>query len=314
VARYIATRLIGGLVTLFVASIVVFSLVRLAPGDPIAAVLGRGFNPEVAAELRQRYGLDQPAVTQYFSWLSAVLTGDLGVSFLNRASVAAEVSARIPRTLYLMVGGVLCGVVLGSIGGVIGAIRHNRWQDTTVTTIATALMAVPQFWLGILLIIVFSVTLGWLPANVWVDPSRDFVGSLPTMVLPWLTIGFGMSALVARVMRSSLLDVLERDYITTARSHGLSPRAILAQHALRNAAIPTVTVVGIEVGYLLGGSIVVEEVFAYPGMGQLIVGSIIARDYPMVQAAILFFAASFVVVNLLTDAFYAVLDPRMRAA
>lgn len=313
--RFVLSRLAGGLLTLFAASVVVFLLIRLVPGDATAAVFGdRNYSPAVADRLRDFYGIDEPVHEQYLTWIGALVQGDFGLSLLTQTPVSEHIGERIPRTLYLMGGGVVVGLLIAIPAGLVASRFRGRWQDALVTSGATLLMAVPQFFVGLILIIVLAVQLGALPPGGYVDPGEDLVGSLKSMVLPWLTIGFATAAVVARVLRSSMLDVLGQDYIRTARARGAGERRVVARHALRNAAIPTVTVVGLEIGYLLGGAIVVEKVFSLPGMGQLIVTSISQRDYPLLQAAILFYSAGFVVVNLLIDLAYGVLDPRVRTA
>ncbi len=305
-------RLLAALLTLFITTIVVFAMVRFIPGDPIATLLGREYEPEVAASLRNLYGLDEPLIQQYLTWLNAILHGDFGYSLLTRASVSEILIQRIPRTLYLLAGGVIIGLVIAIPIGILGAFHRGKLADTMLMSFTTALMSVPQFWLGILLIVVFAVSLGLLPGAGYVSFSDDPIESIRSMMLPWLTIGFAMAAFIARVLRSSLLDALGQDYIRTAEARGLTNRQVVMKHALRNAAIPTVTVVGLQIGYLLGGSIVVEQVFAFPGMGRVMISSIIQRDYPLIQAGVLFFATGFVIVNLLTDLSYGFLDPRAR--
>ena len=311
--RFLIGRLLGAIVTLFVTTLLVFFLVRLAPGDPIASMFGTQYNAKVAASLRHFYGLDKPIYQQYANWMSSIAHGNLGYSILTQEPASALVRERIPRTLYLMAGGILAGLLIALPAGTLAARFRARWPDYFLVSITTALLAIPQFFLGMVLVIIFSVRLRWLPPPGYIDPSVDFVGSLKSMVLPWLTIGFVSAALIARVLRSSMLDVLGQDYIRTARSRGVAEPTVLRHHALRNAAIPTVTIIGLEVGYLLGGSIVVERVFGYPGMGDLIVSSVTQRDYPLIQASVLFFAVAFVLVNLLTDLVYVALDPKVRA-
>jgi peptide/nickel transport system permease protein len=310
----VISRLLGGLLTLVLSAVIVFAIVHLIPGDPVSIILGREYDPQVAASLRQFYGFDQPLHSQFVDWAGSVVSGDFGHSMLSQVPVSDVLAERIPRTLYLMAGGVATALLISVPAGMIAARNRGRALDTAVTSATTLLMSIPQFFLGILLSLIVSVQLGLLPAAGYVDPLTDPWESLQLMILPWLTIGFTMSAFIARVLRSSLLDVLGQDYIRTARARGLGEAQLMSRHALRNAAIPTVTVVGLEIGYLMGGAIVVEKVFSYPGMGQLMIDSIIQRDYPLVQASILFFAAAFVVVNLLTDIAYALLDPRLRAA
>jgi peptide/nickel transport system permease protein len=305
---------LGGMLTLVVSAFIVFAIVHLIPGDPVSIILGREYEPAVAASMREFYGFDQPLHTQFADWATSMLSGDFGNSMLSQLPVSEVLAERIPRTLYLMAGGVVTALLIALPAGMIAARNRGRALDTGVSSATTLLMSVPQFFLGILLSLLISVQLGLLPAAGYVDPLTDPWRSLELMILPWLTIGFTMSAFITRVLRSSLLDVLGQDYIRTARARGLGEARLMSRHALRNAAIPTLTVVGLEVGYLMGGAIVVEKVFSYPGMGQLMIDSILQRDYPLVQASILFFAAAFVVVNLLTDITYALLDPRLRAA
>jgi peptide/nickel transport system permease protein len=312
VLRYTGSRLLSGLATVVVSSLIVFYLIRLIPGDPISAQLGDNFDPQAAKALRDLYGLNEPVYAQYFSWIGGIFTGDLGFSLTNQSPVGPEVAARIPRTLLLLVGGVLVGVLLAVPAAVIAAVWRGRWPDTAFGVGTVMLLSCPQFFLGLLLIAGVSVKLGWLPASGFVDFGEDPLGSLRALILPGLTIGLGMAAFVTRTLRSSMLDVLGQNYLRTARAHGVPERAVILIHALRNAAIPAITVVGLEVGYLLGGSIVVEQVFSYPGMGQLIIDSITRRDYPFIQIALLFFTTGFVIVNVLVDLTYGALDPRVR--
>lgn len=313
--QFILRRLVGGAITIAASTVVVFFVVRIIPGDPLAAALGqRNYDPVVAESLRNLYGLNEPIPQQYFSWISSLLSGEFGFSLLSQTSINQQVLERIPRTLYLMGGGIGVAVAFALPAGILAARHQGRATDTTLTSIATVLLATPGFFLGILLILLFAVTLRWLPAAGFVDPSRDLPGFLRSMLLPWVTIGLTSAAFVLRVLRSSLLDVLGRNYIRTARARGLGETAIMTRHALRNASIPTITVVGLEVGFLLGGSIIIEVLFSYPGMGRMMIDAITQRDYPVVQATLLFYAVSFVLVNFATDVFYSVLDPRVRVS
>ncbi len=312
--RFLVGRFLGAIVTLFVTTLLVFFLVRLAPGDPTASMFSREYDPKVAASIRHFYGLDKPIYHQYAIWMSSLAHGNLGYSILTQVPASNLVKERIPRTLYLMTGGIIAGLLIALPAGMIAARFRARWPDYFLVSATTALLAIPQFFLGMVLIIIFAVRLHWLPPPGYIDPSVDFVGSLKSMVLPWLTIGFVSAALIARILRSSMLDVLGQDYIRTARSRGVAEPTVLRHHAFRNAAIPTVTIIGLEIGYLLGGAIVVERVFAYPGMGDLIVSSVTQRDYPLIQASVLFFAIAFILVNFLTDVVYAALDPKVRAS
>jgi peptide/nickel transport system permease protein len=313
-ARFLVSRILGAIATLFVTTLLVFFIVRLAPGDPTAAMFSREYNAKIAASLRHYYGLDKPIYQQYATWMSSLAHGDLGYSILTQVPASGLVKERIPRTLYLMAGGIVVGLLIALPAGMIAARFRARWPDYFLVSATTGLLAIPQFFLGLLLVIIFAVRLHWLPPPGYIDPGVDFVGSLKSMVLPWLTIGFVSAALIARVLRSSMLDVLGQDYVRTARARGVAEPTVLRHHAFRNAAIPTVTIIGLEIGYLLGGSIVVERVFAYPGMGDLIVSSVTQRDYPLIQASVLFFAVAFIVVNLATDLVYAALDPKVRAS
>ena len=311
--KLVTTRALGAVLTVWVSSIVVFAMVRLVPGDPISARLtDGGFDPEVAEQLRQLYKLDQPLVLQYFDWLKSLASGNLGFSLLNNLNVAGELSQRIPRTLLLTAGGMTVALLIAIPCGIIAAHRRGT-VDAAITAVNTVFLALPTFFIGLILILLFAVKGGVLPATGYVSPTSDIGDWLKSSILPWLTIGLPASAFISRVLRASLLDTLGQDYIRTAKSHGLTSVQILRSHAIRNAAIPTVTVVGMQVGYLLGGAIVVEVLFSYPGMGLLLVNAIIQRDYPVIQAAVLFFAVAFVIVNFVTDMIYSVLDPRLRA-
>lgn len=311
-ARFILRRLLAAALTLAVATFVIFYVVRIIPGDPIATMLGQEYSPEAAEALRRLYGLDQPIFIQYSNWLGAVLQGELGYSVLSGSPVSELLWRRVPRTLALMAGGVAVGLIIAIPAGILAAYNRGKWPDGILMGMTTTLMAIPQFWLGILLLVIFAVALQWLPGAGYVQFAESPIGFLRAMILPWLTIGFSISAFIARVLRSSLLDCLNQDYIRTAEARGFGHRRIVLLHALRNAAIPTVTVIGLEIGYLVGGAIVVETVFSFPGVGRLLVTSILQRDYPLIQIGLLFFAAGFVIINLITDISYGIIDPRVR--
>lgn len=310
--RYLLKRVVATIPSLLLVTLLVFFLVRLIPGDPISTLLELQRDPRVAAELRAFYGLDRPILEQYTTWLRTIASGSLGRSFINGAPVADLVLERFPRTIYLMLGGLAVSLLIAVPSAIVAATHRASWIDLGVSTLATVSMAVPNFWFGILLMLLFAVTLGWLPTTGFVEPTENFVGFLRHMVMPWVTLGAALAALTTRILRASLLDVLSQDYIRTARAKGLPESKIMTAHALRNAAIPTITVVGVQAGYLMGGAIVTERVFAYPGMGLLLIGSITTRDYPVIQAGIMLFALSFVVINLLTDVLYVSVDPRIR--
>lgn len=310
--RYLLSRLLGSLATLVASSLLIFSMVRLIPGDPATALLGRAFDPEVAALMRKRLGLDGNFFYQYFDWIGAALTGDLGYSLINGARINEQIFERFVRTLHLMIGGLLVGLAIAIPLGTISARRRDRRSGSILTGLNGLLISVPQFITGLLLVFVFAVILKWLPAGGWVDPSSNFRRWLTAMILPCATLGLALSAFTARVLRTSIVEATAADYVVAARSWGLPERRIFRWHIYRNAALPTLTTVGLEIGYLFGGSVVVEEIFGYPGIGQLTVDAISGRDYPMVQAAVLLFAVGFTVINLLVDLSLLLVDPRLR--
>ncbi len=287
-------------------------MIRLIPGDPAAAILGRAYDPELAHLLRIRLGLEGSFIQQYSSWMGAVLHGDFGYSFINGAPVGAQLQARLIRTLQLLAGGITIGLLISIPAGIISARHKGKWRDGGIMAFTTLMLSIPQFVLGILLIYIFAVRLHLLPAGGWIDPEQNLNGWFKAMILPWLCVGMAMSAFTSRVLRASILEAKNMDYVRTARSWGLSEREIERKHIFKNASAPTLTVVGLEIGYLLGGAFVIEKVFAYPGIGQLTVDSISGRDYPMVQAAVLLFATGFVIVNIIVDIAYSFIDPRIR--
>lgn len=310
--RYVIGRLLSALAVLIVSSVLVFFVVRLIPGDPISVQFGLQASPELKEAFRKLYGLDRPIYEQYFVWAGSLLSGNFGLSLITHSPVIEQLVARIPRTFYLMGGGLFISLLVAIPAAIVAARGNKRWPDKLVLSTSTAVMSVPEFWLGILLTLIFAVTLHWLPAAGFVDPGIDVVGSLRSMILPWATLGLYLAPFTVRVLRASLLDILQQDYIRTARARGVTENGVFYRHALKNAAIPVVTLIGLEVGYLMGGTIVLEKVFAYPGMGQLIINSVAARDYPVVQISVLFFSAGFVIVTLCTDLLYGLIDPRVR--
>lgn len=290
-----------------------FVLIHVAPGDPATLLLGdyTGVTPQVIEELRAHLGLGKPLPVQYVKYMANALRGDFGRSFRTNQPVLREIAGQAPFTVVLAVAGVALAILVGVPAGILSGLRRNSAVDYVVTTISMLWLSSPSFWFAILLIYFLSYRLGWFPvfgAGAWGD-WRSLAWHL---VLPAVAVGVRSAALVARMTRSSMLEVLQQDYVRTARAKGLGTAAIVIRHALRNAAIPVITIVGLDVAYLVGGAVVVETVFARPGLGKLVVDAIYARDYPMVQGAIMVFAFGILFVNLLVDLSYAVVDPRIR--
>lgn len=311
-AVYVVRRLLQAVVVLLGVSVLVFLVVHLVPGDPVRVALGTRFDPETYAALRARAGLDQPLAVQYVTWLGDALTGDLGVSFRSGRPVTAILLERLPATLTLAGAGLLVALLIALPLGVLAAVRHRTWIDHVATVMSQLGVSIPDFWMGIMLILVLSLTLGWLPPSGYVSPLADPAGWLRRLIMPALTVGVVSGSILTRFVRSSMLDVLGRDHVRTARAKGLPRRVVLTRHVLRNALVPVVTVTGLQLGFLLGGVIVIEEVFSWPGLGQLALIAVERRDYPVLQGTVLLIAVVFLVLNLLVDLLYAALDPRIR--
>jgi len=301
---YAIRRLLIAIPTLFGVVLLVFLMVRLAPGDPAVLLAGEFATPETLRAIRERYGLDRPLPEQFLLYLGALLRGDLGESARSRRPVLEELKTYFPNTVELAVAAILVALLTGIPLGILAALRPGSGLDLGVMTLALLGVSMPVFWFGLLAILIFSVNLGWFPVAG--------KGTLAHLVLPAVTLGVNATALLARMTRGTLLEVLSQDYIRTARAKGLRERVVVFKHALRNAMIPVVTVAGLEFGSLLAGAVITETIFAWPGLGQLLVGSILARDYPVVQGAVLLVATSFILVNLLVDLLYAWIDPRVR--
>jgi ABC-type dipeptide/oligopeptide/nickel transport system permease component len=310
---YLLQRVLITIPTVLGVITLAFLLVHIAPGDPAELMLGDyvGVTPGVLADVRERLGLDRPLPVQYITYVANALRGDLGRSFRTNQPVIAEIVVQAPFTIVLAIAGVLLAVSVGVPSGIVTAVRRNSVTDYVTTTVAMVWLASPSFWFAILLIYFFAYRLGWFPvfgAGSW----GDWRSMALHLVLPAVAIGVRSAALIARMTRSSMLEVLSQDYVRTARAKGLGAAAIVLRHALRNAAIPVITIVGLDVAYLLGGAVVTETVFSRPGLGKLVVDAIHARDYPMVQGAIMVFAVGILFVNLLVDLSYAFVDPRVR--
>ncbi len=312
--RLLRDRLIDLLVVLFGVSVITFLMIRLIPGDAVAIMLGANteVTPDRVADLRARIGLDQPILRQYISWLGGVLTGDLGVSLWTRRPVTAEISAHVWPTVQLTLLALVMGAGLAVPLGVLMARLRGQGWDMVLRVTTVAGLTIPSFWLGIMLILLLTTFLPDLQMLGYVPFLQDPLGNITRLLLPAFALSLPILANLARLVRSAMLEALSQDYIRTARAKGVPERAILYRHALRNALIPFVTSVGIMTGYLLGGAIVVEQVFAIPGLGRLILGAIAERNYPLVQATILVITCGFVFVNFVVDLLYAVIDPRVR--
>ncbi len=312
--RFVLSRVGQTVAVLFTVSVIIFALMRLIPGDPVLMMLGDDFTQEAYRQLRAKLGLDRSIVTQYLIWLQAILRGDFGDSFLNHEQVSRLVWDAFLPTLSLVAASMIVGVLVSVPSGIVAAWRRNSAWDWGAMGFAIFVYSMPSFWKGIVLIWIFSVHLGWFPAVGYVHPWEDFWNGMWRLALPAITLGTFFSGLVARIIRSSLLEVLDQDYIKAARARGVRQAALVYRHALANALIPVVTVIGLQFGTLLGGAVLTETVFGIPGMGRLTVAAILNRDYAVVQGTILVGVFAVVVVNLAVDLTYAFLNPRIRVA
>jgi peptide/nickel transport system permease protein len=312
-SAYIARRLFSMIPVILVITLIVFALVQLIPGDPAITYLGgEQLDPSRLEAVRHELGLDQPLPVQYVKWLWRALQGDLGQSLVSGQSVLTELRNRIPTTLQVIGFAWLISLAIAFPAGVVSATMRNRLPDVIVSIFAMAGVAMPSFWLGILLITFFAVELRWVPPSGFVSITKEPLHALELMILPCTTLGSEMAASTMRQVRSSVLEVLRQDYVRTARSKGLSARAIMTRHVLRNALLPVITVMGLQLPRLIGGAVIVESMFGIPGMGQLAVGSIFTRDFLVVQAVVLVAALVTLAANLITDLAYALIDPRIK--
>lgn len=310
--RFILIRLLYTVLVLIGVTIAVFFLMQIVPGDPVKIALGTRYTPESYEALRSASGLDKPLFTQLVNYLGNAATGDLGVSFRNNEPVTHMLLDRLPATIALAVAAILVALVIAIPFGTWAALREGRTADNTIRVVSQFGISVPDFWMGILLIALFSTYLGWLPSSGYRSPADGFVPWISHLVLPAITVGAVTGAIMTRYVRTAVLEVANAPYITTAESKGLTRKRILVTHIGRNALVPVLTISGIQLAGLLGGVIVVEVVFAWPGLGRLVYDSVAARDYPMLQGAILLIAAIFLIINLIVDILYAVIDPRIR--
>ncbi len=303
--QFLVRRLVDAIPVLIGVSVLVFLMVHLLPGDPATIMLqGAPATAEDIANLRHELGLDKPIHVQYGTYMGRVLTGDFGKSIHTRRSVLKEIGSVFPATLRLALSAMVIAITLGTVLGAVAAMRQNSWIDTASMGTALFGVSMPDFWIGLLLILIFSVQLHWFPATGG--------GSLRHIVLPAIALGANFAAIIARLVRSSLLEVLRQDYVVTARAKGLHHRTVLLRHALRNALIPVVTIIGLQFGNLLGGAVVIETVFARQGIGRLAITAILAKDFPLIQGLVLVSAVVYVVLNILVDSSYALLDPRIK--
>jgi peptide/nickel transport system permease protein len=312
VAKFVGRRLLATIPLLFFVSLVVFALVHALPGDPAVLFLGEEADADTIARFRARLGFDRPLVVQYVAWLGRALRGDLGRSLRTNQPVTEAILQRLPVTLELLVAALVVSLAIAVPMGIVSAVKRNSGVDLASTLFALVGFALPGFWLGIILIYVFALVLRWLPPSGFVPLLASVPQNLAALVLPALTLGTALAALVARQLRSGMLEVLRQDYVRTAQAKGLSQREVVAKHALKNALISVVTVVGLQIGGLLGNTIITETLFALPGVGRLMIDSIFSRDFFVVQGVILFLAVGYVVSNLLVDVLYSYLDPRIR--
>lgn len=328
---YIIKRLLQIIPVVLGVTLIAFALIHLAPGDPVRTMLGQHATQQEIDEIRDKYGLNRPLYEQYFIWLGDVLKGDLGRSILTHEQVTTEIASRFPNTIELAIAAMIFAILIGVVAGVISATKQYSVADYSVMGLALFGISMPVFWLGIMLMMIFGVFLGWLPIGGRIDlllPFQSitgfmvidsiitlngaaFISVLEHLILPAIALGTIPMAIIARTTRSSMLEVLRQDFIRTERAKGLSERKVIYKHAIRNAMVPVVTVIGLNFGLLLSGAILTETVFSWPGVGRLVVDAVYARDYPLVIGCILIFALVFVIVNLITDILYTYIDPRI---
>ncbi len=311
--RFLANRVLSAVVVLAIVSLVTFALIWLVPGDVASQIADPGASAEELARIRRRLNLDQPWNVQLVSWYSNLLLhGNLGDSFLLNRPVTQAIVERLPVTLSLTILALAIALCLGITAGVVAAVNHGSWVDQGTMALALVGLSIPDFWLGLVAIYVFAVALGWLPSGGFVPITQDVFGWARSMFLPAVTLGLTQMGLIARITRSSMLEVLSLDYVRTARAKGVPTYLVIAKHAFANALIPVITVTGVVVGVLLGGALVIEQVYSLPGVGRLIIGAVLRRDYPVIQGGLLFLAVIYVFVNIAVDLLYAYVDPRVR--
>jgi peptide/nickel transport system permease protein len=310
--NFLIQRLATIIPTLFFVSVLIFGLQQLLPGDPAIALAGEERDPNVIAYLRQKFHLDEPLPMRYLYWAGGVLQGDLGESVRIQKPVTELILEKLPVTLQLAAMALVIALTIGILAGIVSAVKKDSVWDYAANVVALWGLSTPNFWLGILLILLFSVTLGWLPASGYVSPFEDFWGNIKAMIMPAFVLGNAIAAVLMRHTRSAMLQVLSADYVRTARAKGLLERVVIMKHALRNALIPIITLGALEFGTLLSGAVLTEQVFTIPGFGKLIVDAVFNRDYAVVQGVVLFTATVYITLNLLADLAYFLVNPRMR--
>lgn len=308
---FLIRRLLLTLPILFIVSVICFSMINLIPGDPATVILGPEASEQAKEQMRERLGLNKPIVVQYVDWVGGVLHGDLGESLVDRTPVSTLIKQRAPVTLELALGAFALSFTIAVIAGILSAYRRGTWVDYVSTGFALGGVSIPHFWLGMMFIIIFAVNLGVLPASGYVPLFQDPRANIAAMILPIFAVGLRESGELTRMLRSSLLEELGSDYVRTAFSKGLSKRVVVIRHAVRNALIPFVTASGLQIAGLLGGLVVTEQVFQLPGLGRLVIESILERDYTTVQGTVLVITLTVVLVNVLVDLLYALIDPRI---
>ena len=309
--EFVVQRGLISVVTLFLISLIVFTGVRLIPGDPARVLAGTDADPAGLEEIRQKYGLTDPIPLQYLRWIGLALRGDLGESIRTRQPVTRIVALKLPITLELAGAALVLALVIAIPLGVVAAVRRNTLWDYVASAVSLGGVSVPNFWLGIMLILFFSVRLGWLPASGFVPPWQDPVENVRRLVMPAFVLGTALAAVLMRQTRNSMIEVLGADYVRTAYAKGLRPRVVILRHAIRNGLIPVITIVGLQLGALISGAVVTEQIFVVPGFGRLIIEAVFTRDYPLVQGVVLITASAYVLINLLVDLAYSLVNPRI---
>jgi peptide/nickel transport system permease protein len=310
--RFAVRRMMIAIPTVWAIATLAFLAVHLAPGDVADYLLQDDRSAENAAQIRENLGLDRPLVVQYFSWFGNLARGDLGSSYMTDRSVMSDLLGRLPATLELALGGLIVALAIAVPAGTFAGTRRGLWPDHLTRAGAFAGVSIPSFWLGLILVLLFAVTLGWLPSSGYVAPWEDFGENLRRLALPAVTLGIAMAGSVTRMLRASMVDVMQQEYIRVARAKGVPDGRVVRRHALRSALIPSITVVGLQIGHLVGGTVVLEKVFAWPGVGRYLLDAVSARDYPVVQGAILVYGLLFITINIAVDLLYGVADPRVR--